>query len=328
MIGARRNVTAYRCSVRRLVMCCVLIAASFQTLSAEERAPLGQGFGERQIEFQLDLAFHLGGLQSEVGSLDQSAFLGQFTIFQPLKKNEVQVDLAFVEYAVTVPAAPEFAQPLSLEQSTARAANPTLMYYFPSRNLSQQTRFGVGLTAPIAGLRDDRIERSRADAYAYEAASAMRGHRSPWQWMPKTFALIGHLDHVSRWATGLSLGLSAQTAPVFAISTTKGNGFSGITSTPEPVDILLQGKMSGAYDTGSVKVSIGANYLTSTLKDLPQPDRDQFAGSGEARIRFGGLDLVIAVFMPLDGPGGYAFDADKLWSVQFGFATASKYARP
>lgn len=328
MIGSHHNLILSISTLKQGIVCWLLVLLPFGSAYAEESGHLGRGFSERQIEFQLDLAFHLGGLQSEVSSLGQSAFLGQLSVFQPLKNNEVRVDLAFVEYAVTVPAAPEFAQPLSLEQSTARAANPSLMYYFPSRELSQQLRFGVGMTAPIAGLRDDRIERSRADAYAYEAASAMRGHRFPWQWMPKTFALIGHVDHVRRWATGLSLGISAQAAPVFAISKTEGNGFSGITSTPDPVDVFVQGRMSGAYDSGTVRLSLGADYVTSTLKDLPQSDKDQWAGSGEARIRFGSVDLIIAIFLPFDGPGGYAFDPDKLWSLQFGFATASKYAQP
>ena len=328
MVGSHRNAEVFKGTVMRVVMCCLFMAAASKPLAAKDSAPLGQSFGERHIEFQLDLAFHLGTLQSEVGSLDQSAFVGQFTVFQPLKKNEVRVDLAFVEYAATVPAAPEFAQPLSLEQSTARTANPSLMYYFPSRNLSHQTRFGLGMTAPIAGLRDDRIERSRADAYAYEAASAMRGHRSPWQWMPKTFALIGHFDHVRRWASGFSLDMSTQAAPVFAISKTESNGFKGITSTPESVDIFVQAKMMGTYDTGAVKVSLGPTFVTRTLEDQPQRDRDQLAGSGEARIRFGALDLIIAVFLPIDGPGGYAFDPDKLWSLQFGFATASNYSQP
>ena len=117
-------------------------------------------------------------------------------------------------------------------------------------------------------------------------------------------------------------------APVFAISEPEENGFSGITSTPDPFDVVVQGEMSGAYDTGSVKLSLGANYVTSTLKDQPQATRDQLAGSGEARIRFGSLDLILAFFMPFDAPGGYALDPDKLWSFQFGLATASSYTQP
>ncbi len=247
---------------------------------------------------------------------------------QPLKRHEARVEFGFVQYGLTVPANREVGQESAAEQSTFRVSNPALTYYFPWRTLRRQIRLGLGVTAPLAHLRAERIERTRADAFAYEGASAMGGHRNLWLWMPRTFSAVGHFDVYHRTTAGWIVGLELDGAGAMRISDEEKHSVTGLTSTPESVDLVAQALMELAYDSTHVRTSLTGSYVTAPLKDLPSDQRDQIAAGMALRVRLGTADFTTSVILPIDDPGGFAFDSDRHWSLAFGISTGTSRMLP
>ena len=275
----------------------------------------------RDVQFGLSLGGHTGQFLNQARGVENSGLLGRVSIIQPLKKHEVRVDLALIYFTVLVPAAPRYAQIFDTEQTTVRYANPSFMYYFTERTQRYQLRFGLGGTAPIANLRDERIERSRADAYALEGASAMGGHRQLWLWMPKAFTAVGHLDAYARGSGGLIAGVGLDMAGAVRVATSESNGFSGLTSTPNDFDGIAQGVLELGYDTRAIRTSVSASYVMVPTKALSWDEKDQLAGMVSVRWRLKLVDVVSALSMPIDSPSGYLDDQYPLWSLNIGLAS-------
>lgn len=330
----------YSCAVKKgLRWVLVMVCCGFASMAHAEVDPasvalpdgtpgIGPNYGQRAIQFSSELALHLGHFQADPDGQAPSAFVGRFGIMQPLKRHEARVEFGFVQYGLTVPANQEVGQEAAVEQSTFRVSNPALTYYFPWRTLRRQIRLGLGVTAPLAHLRAERIERTRADAFAYEGASAMGGHRNLWLWMPRTFSAVGHFDIYHRTATGWIVGLELDGAGAMRISDEEKHSVTGLTSTPESVDLVAQAVMELAYDSTRVRTSFTGSYVTAPLKDLPSDQRDQIATGLVLRVRLGTADFTTSVLLPIDEPGGFGFDSDRHWSLAFGISTGTARMLP
>ena len=165
----------------------------------------------------------------------------------------------------------------------------------------------------------------RADAFAY-GASAMGGHRNLWLWMPRTFSAIGHFDYYHRSKSGWILGCSS--CPGVGVSEEEAHNVAGLTTTPESVDVLAQSILEVAYDGESVKAGLSGSYVTAPLKDLPNGQGDQIATSLDLRFRLGKADFLTSILLPIDEPGGFAFDSDRHWALTFGFSTGTEQMLP
>ena len=289
---------------------------------------IGPGYGQRDIQFSSDIGLHLGHFQAELDGRSASALVGRFGIMQPLKRNEVHVEFGFVQYGLTVPSNTDLGQENTVEQSTFRVSNPAITYYFPWRTLRRQIRLGLGVTAPLAHLRAERIERTRADAFAYEGASAMNGHRKLWLWMPRTFSAVGHFDLYHRTPTGWIVGLELDGVGAMRISDEEKHGVTGMTSTPESVDLIAQAMVELAYDATHVRTAFTGSYVTAPMKDLPSDQRDQIAAGLALKVRLGKADFNMAIILPIDEPGGFGLDPDRHWSLTFGFSTGTERMLP
>ena len=275
------------------------------------------------VHFEFDVGLQLGRLHEQVGPLAPNGLTGGLVISQPLKRDEVTVKLAFVFYDLTVPPAPSVAQEQSAEQNTLRYGNPVLMYYRPWRTHRRQFRLGLGITAPIANLRQARIEKNRADSYAYEGASAMKGHRDLWLWMPSTFSTIGHVDFYLRQTNGWMIGLAADAAAVLSVSDASRNAFRGMTAAPQDVGWIGQSCLDVGYSAPAVRVSLQASYIVRAIQDGESTPLDQTAISLQTRFPFSGWDLLTGFYLPIDSPAGFALNPDGAWSLNIGFSSGT-----
>lgn len=335
MIGHPGLKNRLSCLVRlTLLTLCVMCSHAYADVEPSTVAlpngqvGIGPGYGKRDIQFSADLGLHLGHFQAEPEGQSPSGLVGRLAIMHPLKRHEARVEFGFVQYGLTVPVSEEVGQDFSVDQSTFRIANPALTYYFPWRNLRRQIRLGLGVTAPLAHLRADRIERTRADAFAYEGASAMSGHRNLWLWMPRTFSAIGHFDIYHRTPAGWIVGVELDGAGAIRISDEEKHGVSGLTSTPESIDLIAQALLEVAYDALHVRTALTGSYVTAPMKDLPTDERDQIAAGLALRVRLGKADFTTALIVPIDEPGGFALDPDRHWSLVIGFSTGTQRMLP
>ena len=289
---------------------------------------IGPEYGKKDVQFTAKLGLHLGHFQADSDALSPSGLVGTFSVMQPLRRHEAKVEFGFVQYGLTVPGDVDSGQATAVDQSTFRVANAGFTYYFPWRSLRRQIRLGLGFTAPLAHLRSERVERTRADAFAYEGASAMGGHRNLWLWMPRTFSAIGHFDYYHRSKSGWIFGLQLDAAGAMRVSEEEAHNVAGLTTTPESVDVLAQSILEVAYDGESVKAGLSGSYVTAPLKDLPNGQGDQIATSLDLRFRLGKADFLTSILLPIDEPGGFAFDSDRHWALTFGFSTGTEQMLP
>ena len=92
--------------------------------------------------------------------------------------------------------------------------------------------------------------------------------------------------------------------------------------------MLAQALLEVAYDSRHVRTALTGSYITAPMKDLPSGQRDQIAAGLGIRIRLGKADLTTAVILPIDEPAGFAFDADRHWSLAIGFSTGTERMLP
>ncbi|MCA9541645.1 MAG: hypothetical protein KC620_22265 [Myxococcales bacterium] len=284
---------------------------------------LGPGYGRNEIQFHLDVGLYLGSAEDGVGySEDRTVISPMLRIFQPVDFNEVEFAWGLSYLSVSGDAG---------DNSSFQFGNPFVAWYWAWRTLPQQFRLGLGVTGPLAQLRDEEPGETAIDLQALTLASYMRARREPWLWWPEGLSGIGHVDYYRRYAFGLVVGGQAMAAAMYSLDDSPFAdvlGHAGLNFAAE-VDLDV------AYDTRYVRSMLRASYVTMPLLEsdaegveFSYDDKDQIGVEVEIRVRLGGADVLARFDVPIDEPGGFAFDDGKVYGAFIGVSSPTDLRLP
>ncbi|MCB9554222.1 MAG: hypothetical protein H6705_20525 [Myxococcales bacterium] len=317
-------------SVIPAVACAACFASSaqaeispFEVTHPVDDGGLGPGYGRRDLQFHLDLGFYFGSDagagEASDGSViteDRLALSPQLRIMQPFGFNEVEFSWGFVWLDVDSDLG---------STSTFQLGNAYVAHYWVWRSLARQIRLGLGVGAPTAILRDERIEQTIADHNALAVAAGMRGWRDYWLWAPEGLSGIGHFDTYFRYPFGLVWGGQISAGDIYGLDDTAVTEALGL----DGHVLLVQVDLEVAYDTRYLRSGLRASYVTLPLRDdFSRDENDQISLEAAFRIRLEKVDLVVRFDVPVDEPFGFAFDDGKVWGAHIGLSTPTELRLP
>ena len=283
---------------------------------------LGPGYGQRTLQFHLDIHTAFGSVPGPGQETDWNVFIPALKVSQPVGRNEVEVVWAMARYAQTVTSGGD-----ELSSSTFRLSNPSLTYFFTWRTLSRQLRLGVGGTAPVARLRTEKDGQQLTDLAALGFARSAFGGREQWLWAPDSMSLLAHFDYLYRSRSGFIAGTRVVAAPSVRVGDSY-NFSDGAVSEPDDFGVFGQADVELAFDTELLRTALKASYNIDALSDAEQDLKDQISADLEFRIRFETVDLLVGMMMNIDEPAGFSFDDGKVWSARIGFASPTTLRLP
>ncbi len=282
---------------------------------------LGPGYGQRDLQFHLDVGTYFGSFEDEAGfSEDRFALSPRLRVMQPVGFNEAELSLGFIWLDKSGDAG---------DAQTFQLGNIYAAHYWVWRTLGRQIRLGAGLGAPTAILRDEQPRQTLIDNEALITAAGMRSGREYWLWTPETGSVVGHFDFYERWPFGLVLGGRLSVAGLYGFDdspSTVGLGLEGF-------NLLAQVDLDVAFDTESVRTMLRASYVLVPLNEgefgwLAQDEIDQIGAEVEFRIRLGRADVVLRLDVPIDAPFGFAFDDGGIWGAHIGVSSPTELRLP
>lgn len=270
---------------------------------------LAYGYGRPGTFVQLETAFWFGEGADKGDRVTVSPIL---KVAQGVGHNEAELYLPMVfhnraGFAVTNPAE-------DADLTTFRMGNPYAAYFWTWRTLPQQLRLGVGVTAPLALLRDSDPNETFVDVDALGHAAMLRGWKNLWLWAPEAVSAVLHFDYFMRHHFGLVWGLNLDVAPMYYTS-------DEALLPDEGLQLAAQAELELAWELSWARFVLRASYVQLPLSDLD--DKDQIAVEPELRFRFGDADLFFKFTVPIDEPAGFAFDSGKVWGAHIGLSSGT-----
>ncbi|MEE2755756.1 MAG: hypothetical protein VYA30_03805 [Myxococcota bacterium] len=285
---------------------------------------LGPGYGQRALQFHLDIHAAFGAEDGATQERTWNAFMPTLKVSQPVGRNEVEVFWAMNRYSQTLTVNGD-----EVSSSTFRLSNPSLTYFFTWRTLSRQLRLGVGATAPIARLRTEKDGQQVTDLAALSIANSMFGGREQWLWAPDSMSLIMHFDYFFRHRSGFIFGTRMVAAPTTRIGDSFNfNDDGAAVDEPDDFGLFGQADLELAWDTEVVRTAVRGSYSIDALSDAEQDQKDQIASEVELRFRLSNVDLLLGMSLNIDEPGGFSFDDGKVWAMRIGFASPTDLRLP
>ncbi|MEE2785901.1 MAG: hypothetical protein VX589_01080 [Myxococcota bacterium] len=284
---------------------------------------LGPGYGRRTTQFQFDLGVFFGSEKRDANDVERSAVLPTLGVVQPVGRNEAELSLSVLRYGSTTTEMDD-----ELSASTFRFSNPELKYFFVWRNLERQVRIGLGMTVPLARLRNEQEEQLAVDYDAMASALKMNGMRDRWQWSFDTMATLFSVDYVGRFPSGFIFGAGVIIAPMFNVGDSLGSYAEQGFVAPLDYTFIGQGDFELAFDAEHVRSSLKVSYSTDTSAKAAEAGKNQLVIEPNFRIRFTGVDALIGLSLPKDSLTGSPFADGKFWMLTIGIATSTNLVLP
>lgn len=282
---------------------------------------LGPGYGERDLQFHLDVGTYVASLKDDAGfNEDRLGLSPRLRVMQPFGFNEVELSWGFIWLDSSGDGG---------EAQTFQLGNVYAAHYWVWRTLSRQIRLGLGLGAPTAILRDEQPLQTAIDNDALAVAAGMRGAREYWLWTPETGSAVGHFDFYQRWPFGLVLGGQVVAAALYGFDDSESTQLLGL----DGFNLVGQVDLDIAFDTERVRSLLRASYVIVPLNEgeagwMAQDELDQINAELEFRIRFGRADVVLRMDVPIDAPFGFAFDDNGVWGAHIGVSSPTELRLP
>lgn len=305
---------------RSIALCllCVPLCAQGEVRPSDINRPvgvdgLGPGYGGNQTQWALELVGYFGTQGEGTDEADVLNLGPTLRIAAPAGRNEVEVVASLFRHQRT----------LTVNDSstdTWRLSNLFVAHHWAWRSLERQFRLGLGIAAPTARLPLEGADATFAND-AYGTRALMQGWRELWLFRPESLSLTGHVDYYWRSSSGLIAG-GALVAGFMART-------SNTPTIPES-DVVVQGELEVAYDTVYVRSALKAGVvaLPITDTDLIGEDTLQIAVEPDFRFRAGTIDLVLRMTIPVNAPGGFAFDTGGFWALHIGIANGTELQLP
>ncbi len=270
----------------------------------------GPGYGRRVTSYELEVGFFTDS--NDVQDLFLISPLVR--VVQPVRANEVELVWGFSAFSITGPAATDPSR--EVDQSTVRLANPYLAYHWVWRELPYQVRFGVGLTAPAATLREETADDTLIDLLALTYTQGMYGFHEFYLWAPETMSGVLHADGYLREHFGLVYGGQLKLVNMY--------GFHDVVN--EGYQFAFEAALDVAYELEWARFALRGIYFNFLTSDAD--DTDQISVEPELRFRLGFADLFARLTMPIDEPAGPAFDEGRVWGAHIGIGSPTERHLP